>query len=349
MTHKERALAAIGHKRTDRPPLDYFADKRVTERLLARLGLRDKDELLRYFDTDVRWIEPFFANGQGRIAEDGKPESCFGFRTVAHDKPDGSIFVEFLDPPLGKMETLKEILDHNWPGEGSVFRHDYGEQLERYKDYATLTGPWCPIFNYSQHLRGTEQLFIDMAQSPEIVKAIAGKIADFFMLQAETQFTAMGGKCDIFFTGDDFSSQRGPLMSLHMFREFYFDLYKRLFGLAHDFGLKTMLHSCGAVSKLIPMFIEAGVDIIDPVQVRADGMDIGALKDRFGGVLSFHGAIDQQKLLPFGEADEVRAAVRLTASTLGEGGGYILCSSHEFQVDTPLDNILAMYDEAGSL
>jgi len=346
MTHKERVLAAIGHKKTDRVPLDYFADGKVTERLLARLGLKDKEELLLFFGADLRWIEPFFTNGKARAFPDGGFGNSFGIRTRMLERPDGSSFMEFLAPPLRDMRTLTEVLDYEWPDENYVQLYDYSEQLEKYKNYATLTGPWTPIFNQSQHLRGTEQLFYDMAEAPKIVKAIADKIGGFFLLQAEAQFKAMEGKCDIFYTGDDFASQRGPMMSLEMFREFYFEPYKKLFRLAKDFGLKAMFHSCGAVTEFIPMFIGAGAEILDPVQVRAQGMDIRELKSVYGGALAFHGAIDQQQLLPFGSVEMVRESVRETIKTLGRDGGYILCSSHELQVDTPFDNILAMYDEA---
>jgi len=346
MTHKERVLSAVSHKKTDRVSLDYFADKTLTENLIKRLGVKDREELLQYFDIDVRWIEPFFANGKARLFDDGKYGNCFGIRTVEHINPDGSRFLEFLEPPLAKKQSPGEILEYEWPDESFIQLYDYAAQLEQYAQYATLTGPWCPVFNQSQHMRGTEQLFIDMAESPEIVKAIADNIVKFNLLQAEAQFSAMKGKCDIFYTGDDFACQRGTLMSIDMFKEFYFEPYKKLFGLAKDFGLKVMMHSCGAVSGLIPLFIEAGADIVDPIQVRAAGMDISVLKNAYRNVITFHGAIDQQHLLPFGRAEEVRQEVRDTINILGVGGGYILCSSHEFQTDTPLDNILTMYDEA---
>jgi len=107
-----------------------------------------------------------------------------------------------------------------------------------------------------------------------------------------------------------------------------------------------MLHSCGAVRKLIPDFIALGVDVLDPIQVGAQGMEPAALKREFGHQLAFHGAIDVQSTLPFGTAEDVRREVADRVATLGAGGGYVLAPTHNIQPDTPLENVLAMYDVA---
>jgi uroporphyrinogen decarboxylase len=107
-----------------------------------------------------------------------------------------------------------------------------------------------------------------------------------------------------------------------------------------------MLHSCGSVASLIPAFVEAGVAILDPIQTTAAGMDPSWLKQGFGDVLCFHGGVDTQYLLPQGTPDDVRREVRRLIDVLGRGGGYIFCASQWLQPDVPLDNILAMYDEA---
>ena len=107
-----------------------------------------------------------------------------------------------------------------------------------------------------------------------------------------------------------------------------------------------MLHSCGAIRELIPDFIALGVDILDPVQVAAKGMNPAALKGDFGDKLAFHGGVCTQHTLPHGTPEDVGAAVLDRVATLGAGGGYILASSHDISADTPEVNIMALYNPA---
>ena len=120
---------------------------------------------------------------------------------------------------------------------------------------------------------------------------------------------------------------------------------KRFFDVSRDFGCVVMKHSCGAVRDIIPSMMEDGVDALDPVQVRAAGMDFAGLVRDFGARLAFHGGVDTQRTLPFGSAEEVRAQVRAYREITREGGGYIMTGSQDLIEDIPLDNILAMYDE----
>jgi len=136
-------------------------------------------------------------------------------------------------------------------------------------------------------------------------------------------------------------------LKIHFFKEK--DPYKplkRFYDLSHDYGCKVMQHSCGAVRDIIPSLIEDGVNILDPIQVAAADMDLPGLVRDFGGKICFHGGVDTQHTLPFGSIDDVRAEVRSYLDITKTSGGYIMCSSQEFMEDIPLDNILAMYEEA---
>jgi uroporphyrinogen decarboxylase len=129
-----------------------------------------------------------------------------------------------------------------------------------------------------------------------------------------------------------------------MWREFAAPYLKRLADICHSAGVAFMLHSCGAVRELIPDFISIGVDVLDPIQTMAAGMEPAGLKRDFGDRIAFHGGLDTQSTLPFGSPQEVRAEVRNRVGTLGKGGGYIIAPSHNIQPDTPVENILAMYE-----
>jgi len=147
--------------------------------------------------------------------------------------------------------------------------------------------------------------------------------------------------------GGDYGTQNGPLISVDMFRTYFKDTYARFYKTIKDnFDVKIFFHCCGGIAELIPELVEVGVDILNPIQVRAHGMDIRRLKREFGRQLTFDGAIDIQETLPHATPDQVRREVRETINVLGAGGGYILGPTHAIQGDAPVENIVAMYEEA---
>jgi uroporphyrinogen decarboxylase len=128
-----------------------------------------------------------------------------------------------------------------------------------------------------------------------------------------------------------------------MFRKFFLGNIARLTDLAHSYNLKVMMHSCGSISKIIPELIEAGVDILDPIQVTAKNMEPEFLAKHFGGKIVFHGGIDTQQVLPTATPEKVADHAAYVTQTLGSKGGYIFAPSQLLGPDIPLENILAMY------
>lgn len=346
VTHKERVLAAINHEYADRVPIDYSAVPEVTDRLMQYFKLNNYDELLEKLNVDFRIVEPRFLDA--KHVEDFEDGSFMDIWGVKHKIiVSGNVrFHEFVNIPLSDVNSINEAESYPWPTADMIDVSMLKAQTEMYKDYAIVSGPWTPLLCQLFFMRGYEQTLIDMVTQPDLTKAIVRKIVDFYFDAAVRIFEEGKGKIDIFFTGDDFASQNGLIISRDMFCEFFKPGLRRLFGLAKDYNLKVMLHSCGSVVDIIPDFIEIGVDIINPVQVRAKDMDIEYLKESFGDRVTFHGAIDQQNLLPFGTEEQVRESVRNTINILGRNGGYILCSSHDLLDDIPTSNILAMYEEA---
>ncbi len=136
------------------------------------------------------------------------------------------------------------------------------------------------------------------------------------------------------------------MISPKMFRDFFFTPIKKLADLAKSYNAKLILHSCGSVKDIIPDFIEAGVAVLDPIQVSSKNMEIRELKDRFGDSLTFHGGIDVQYLMPKGTIQEIKETVKNTIEVLGDNGGYFFSPSHRLQSDTPIENIFALYEAA---
>jgi len=146
------------------------------------------------------------------------------------------------------------------------------------------------------------------------------------------------------YTYDDVGMQTGLLLSPRMWREYILPRHRRLNAAIRQFDVKIMYHSCGAVYPLIEDFVDQmGIDVLNPIQPRAEGMDPALIKRTFGDRLSFYGAIDIQQTMPHGTPEDVRDEVRERCKTLGRGGGYIMATAHYMQADTPTRNILTLY------
>ena len=165
----------------------------------------------------------------------------------------------------------------------------------------------------------------------------------------EVGIEAVGEYVDILrLSGEDLGTQEGPLISLKMFRRLVRPYLERLWGFAKQKLLeknpraKIMLHSCGAVRMFIPDWIDMDLDILDPIQPKAKGMDPFQLKADFGDKLSFHGGIDAQYVLPFGTTEDVRQHTRTYIKALAPGGGYIVAPVHNVQGDVSPENLVAM-------
>jgi uroporphyrinogen decarboxylase len=160
-------------------------------------------------------------------------------------------------------------------------------------------------------------------------------------------FEAADGFIDISEVTDDLGSQTGPMISLDLYKEFYAPHHKRFMELCHEFDVKVFHHDDGSNRVFLPLLVEMGMDILNPIQWTCPDMDMVELKAEFGGRVCFHGAVENQRILPFGTPEEVRAEVRHCMDSLAsDGTGYILASCHNMQVNTPVENIIAMYDEA---
>jgi uroporphyrinogen decarboxylase len=142
---------------------------------------------------------------------------------------------------------------------------------------------------------------------------------------------------------DDVATQKSLMISKDMWTRYVRPRHAKIIELAKGYGKQVMYHCDGSIFPLIPDLIDMGVDLLNPIQAEARDMDPQRLKAEFGDRLSFHGGIDIIKTLPRGSVEDVKAEVRERGRVLGENGGYILASSHHIQSDTPLENVMAMY------
>jgi len=343
MTSRGRVLEAIGHKQTDRAPADYMAHDDVTGRLIERLGVAGREELLQALGVDMRRIPMDYGQpGDGPDA-DGYARNMWGVRTLAEGPADGR---PTWIPPFDESSTVDDVHAHRWPDPDAVDYSGARALCEKYHgEYATFGAPWSPFFHEVGWMIGQQDFYIWMGTKPGVMRAVIDHVVDYEVEVTRRYLEACGGLLDITYFGNDFGTQRGLFISPAMWQRFMREPLKRFFDVSHDFGCKVMKHSCGAVRDIIPCLIDDGVDVLDPVQVQAAGMEFAGLVRDFGDRITLHGAVCTQTTLPFGTTDNVRAEVRGYLDLTRDRGGYILCGSQEFIEDIPTENILAMYDE----
>jgi len=200
------------------------------------------------------------------------------------------------------------------------------------------------VFESSWYMRGFERFFVDLLTNPELAHKIMRRVTDYYVDHFRRMLEAADGEVDLAFTADDVGGQHGLLMSLEMWEAFIKPYHQELNRAIHEFGVRVIYHSDGAVMEAVDGLIDMGIDVLQALQFSADGMDPGRLKATWGDRLCFEGGVSVQTTLPFGTADDVREETEDLIRTLGEGGGYILGPSHAIQAGTPPENIVAMVD-----
>jgi uroporphyrinogen decarboxylase len=192
--------------------------------------------------------------------------------------------------------------------------------------------------------RGVEQVLFDIAMEDPVYLFIVDRRHRFCLSYIERILAAGRGRIDLVLCGDDFGSQRGLLISPSSFDRLFAPKKKELFDLVHAFQAKVSHHCCGSSRRLLPRFIQCGMDALQTVQPQAAGMNPYELKARFAGQITLHGAVDVQGWLQRATPAVIEAEVNRLMDEVGRGGGYILAPSHNVQPDTPLENVLAVYE-----
>ncbi|MEM1582275.1 MAG: uroporphyrinogen decarboxylase family protein [Candidatus Bathyarchaeia archaeon] len=356
MNSKERVIASLERRKIDRVPVDLACGgpNSALEKLMLHFKVNRPQDLLDILHVDVRHISPRYIGPKGRgpsHVEWGIPTEFGGTQYMKCDyEPEGGIAGTYSDNlgirPLKNCTSIKELENFSWP-EVRWFDFDcLKEECKQYENYAVMIGGWSPILSRVFELFGIETALKNLYLRPSLIRETIRRIVDYYYEFFDTALSVTEGKIQIVGFGDDFASQQDLMINPKMWRDFCKEPLRRLFSLGEKHDVYVFFHSCGAIRKVIPDLIEIGMDILFPVQPSARGMDHAELKEEFGNNLAFWGGIDVQTVLPFGTPDDVRQYVRERVRILGLGGGYILSPSHNLLKSFPLENILAMYDEA---
>jgi uroporphyrinogen decarboxylase len=372
MTHRQRVWAALNHQEPDRVPLDlgtgtssttvpeahdrllrYFHIDHPTRIMPAGFRLSFVDEaIMRALDIDTRPVMMRAPSRPTRLcAEPHAFYDDFGvlWREVEHG---GGSYNEMVEHPLAEA-TLEDLESYPyWPDPDDPARYaglaDEARDLFCSTDYAIIAMPaFNSVWERTWFLRGLEQTMQDMVLNPEFIHALLRKITDINKRCMQHYLDAVGPYAQIIRLGDDVATQNGPLISPAMYRSIIKPYQKEFMTFIHErTEAKIWYHSCGSVYKLIPDLIDAGIDLLNPVQVSARDMDTRRLKAEFGDSLTFCGGIDTQHVLPLGTIEEVQREVERRIGDLAPGGGYILAAVHNIQDDVPPENVVAMFQHA---
>ena len=359
MNSRERVFASINHKEPDRPPVYVTLTPQVAESLSDHLGVPFEPPVDSLLSTRISHMDLLTGLGNDCVGmaacpPDNRPTTVDKDGTITNEwgmkfKPAG-LYNEFCEYPLSGARTAEDIESYPFfdPFAEGCFREAEKAMHKYSKDYAVFGDLETAIFETSWYLVGLEKFLLDLVMEEPYLDPLLDKVMEI-NLETGKQLIRMGA--DVLWAGDDFGSQRGMIMDPDLWRKVFKHRIRYMFEEFRKINpeIKIAWHSCGSIVEIIPDFIEIGLDILNPIQPQAKGMDPVFLKNEFGKDLVFFGGIDVQGLLPYGTPEKIKDEVKRICEILGKGGGYILAPAHNIQPDTPVENIMAMFDAVKSL
>ena len=373
MNSRDRTWKALSHQEPDRVPFDLGGTGLSTIHVTAYQNLRrylnvpqtearvgfvaeqlvlvDEDVAGR-LQTDIRPVLPGLSSAfEYTFRDEGAYEAYTDEWGIGWRKPqDGGFYYDMYYHPLANADSLDELKAYPFPDSldnqrFATLRSQAQVAVSKGKAVA-LAGPCAGIAEVYSWLRGYEQYYIDLAINKSNVAYMLDRLVDFKCAFWERALQEVGDLVDVVIEADDLAGQRSLLMSPDTYRSLIKPRHRRLFSFIKEQApAKLFFHSCGAVRPLIPDFIDAGIDILNPVQVSAAGMDLHELKQEFGRDLVFWGGgVDTQGVLGRGTAEEVKQDVRRNVEALAPGGGFVFAAVHDIQADVPPENIMAMWE-----
>ena len=367
MNSRERLLASVRHKEPDRVPIDLGGTSsgiqtKAYDNLKKILGfngetktfIRDHVEIdesvLKILGIDTRYIRVKSPKSYKLIIEeDNSYVDLWGTRWK---KPTSSFYYDMVDYPI-KEPTIDALNRYKWPDPDDLGRieglREKARELYETTEYALVVDMiGYGVFEQGWALRGFENFLMDLALNQKFAEALMHRVADYKISLWGHLLDAVGEYVQVVMEADDMGTQQGLMVSPETYRRLIKPAQKRVWQFIKS---KTkaflFLHSCGSVRKLIPDFIELGLDILNPVQVAAKDMDPKELKKEFGKDLTFWGGgCDTQNILPFGTPEDVGKEVKKRILELAPGGGFVFNQVHSIQPQVPPENIIRMFETA---
>ncbi len=348
MNHKERVLMALNKEQPDRVPFFYWDVPDFGEKMMKHLGFKTRDQLLDFLDVDFRWVEPKYIGPKLVNKKNKTKKDIWG---VGYSKIKNGDF-EYWSPdsfPFKGITDADLLEDYPWPTADLFDFSVLPKLIEKYKDYAIMSAPGYSspgLFRIMQRLIGKDDFLDVMMFHPKFFQRMADKVTEFYTEFITRFFEHAGDKIDFIRIADDFGSDNGLKVSKEQWELYCHPAIEKFIKIPRELGVHFYMHSCGAVRKLLPEMISLGADVLDPIQTRADGMEPGGLKRDFGNYITFSGALDEEMLLRQGTPETVKKGVKQLLDAMAPGGGFFLGPSHKLKVETPVENVVAMYEAA---
>jgi uroporphyrinogen decarboxylase len=383
MNSRERVMAVLNHEIPDRVPVDLGSTavsgihQRANEALKALLGIEadepvhdmiqglvvPDERILQRFGVDLRRVALRTSSAAAAAWPSDSDNSYIDEWGMRRQRTE--LYWELVGHPLANAK-VEDLRHYPWPdphdpcrvsgtsatpstGSGRWLSTSLAEEARRLyeeTDYALVADfLGGGIFEQALWMRGFERFMMDLVSDEPFATALLDTLLELYIEFYAVYLEAVGPYVQIVALGDDLGMQTGPLISPALYRRLIKPRHKELYDFIHSrTEAKIMHHTCGSVFPLVRDLIDVGVDILNPIQTSARGMEPVALKREFGEQLVFHGGIDVQQILPFATSERVREEVKRIVATLGQGGGYIFAPSHNIQADVPPQNVLAMYE-----
>lgn len=347
MTSRERLLTACRLGVPDRIPraINFEHGFAAVVKQMLRKENQHLDgnslDLAEYFKTDPRWVYICPTNKKADFYRYFERDDIEFDEWGLGKKWDNTRHYAEYFYPLVNAETLADIEAYPWPDYFEDYRYEgLADKVGQFhkRGFAVLGGP-CAFFEIAWQIRSMERLMEDMLLNPEMAHAVYDRILERNVRYARE--CALAG-VDILYLGDDVAMQKGLMMSRELWRKYLGQGMRAMIRAAREVkpNILSWYHSDGDIAPLVPDLIEAGVNILNPVQPEC--CDAEFLKRTYGDRLAFWGGLGVQSVIPFGTSDQVREHVRKQIEKLGRGGGYVVGPSHVLERDTPWGNFMAM-------
>lgn len=376
VTHRERVICTLNHEEPDRVPIDYgsmlstgihvFAQRK----LKCYLELKDThDEVVdihqqlaapdpsirKTFDAD---IYPVFALPSTKWSSKIVEEDDYAYWTdewgTVYRKPKEGWWYDLYQFPLQNIDTISGLKRYKWPDpEDSGRIEGLAEKVRKIfqeTDYAILVNsPYVGIFETGWYLRGMDNWLCDLVLRKNFAQEIIERSLQWRIKYWNKVLDQIAPYVHVVQIGDDLAGENSPLISPDLYRKFFKPAHRKLCDFIKSKApVKVFIHSCGDIRPFLIDFVDVGIDILNPIQVSCKGLaDTKKLKKEFGRYLTFWGGgCDTQRVLPFGNPEDVKKEVKRRINDLALEGGFVFCQVHNIQPEVPPENIVTMFQSA---
>ncbi len=366
----KRVLKAINFKEPDRVPLDICGTTvsgiaiTTLKKLLKKYNYESKIDIpdhiqqigipspsfLAFLNVDTKRVGPHRIPDFERKVKKNHRKRIIDFWNIEYTMKDNEYYFNQTSFPLAKENNLKNaILSYNFPKpDKNYLKKVIKKNIKKNSTFYPILDRDCAgLLEMSTRLRGVEKFFTDLYLEKKFAEALIEKILEYKFAYWDIVLDAFGEREVIISEADDYGTESSLLISPKMLKDIFFPRLKKLFEFIKEKNPKARIffHSCGAIREIIPDIIDIGVDILNPIQYKAVGMDLKNLKKDFGKELVFWGGgIDTQKILPFGTSKAVEDEVKKVIDIMAPGGGFVFATVHNIQSDVPIKNIISILE-----